>query len=158
MANKGGRDTCRWLALSDKRRILSIVTATWGMMTRFVERHSRESLIHNPSYLFLANSIMATSVVVSCVFLPSDHVLRVEQVAVGSRPHLDKWISFRFSNMNLHLVDNGGLEVDKNRSRHVLPRWRLREERVEGVVRDSQSVIRGHLTVRHNPWPWLCSE
>ena len=56
-------------------------------------------------------------------------------------------------NINSHLVDNGGLEVDKNRSRHVLPRWRLREERVEGVVRDSQGVVRGHLTVRHNPWP-----
>ena len=75
MANNG--DTCRWLALSDKRRILSIVTATWVINTRFVERHSRESLKHNSSYLFLANSVVATSVVVSCVLLARDHLLGI---------------------------------------------------------------------------------
>lgn len=36
----------------------------------------------------LADSVVTTSVVVGCVFLPGDQLLRVEQLAVGSCPHL----------------------------------------------------------------------
>ena len=47
-----------------------------------------------------------------------------------------------------NLVDHSRLQIHEDRTRHVLARARLAEERVEGVVAAANRLVRGHLTVR----------
>ena len=48
----------------------------------------------------------------------------------------------------MHLIANGGFEVDENSARNVLASAGLREEGVEGIVATSDRLVRGHLPVR----------
>lgn len=76
---------------------------------------------------------MATSEVVSSVFLAADELLGVEELAVGSGPHL---------------VDDGGLQIHEHGTRNVLSGAGLAEERVEGVVSSTDRLVARHLTIR----------
>merc|ERR1719244_1627709 len=82
---------------------------------------------------FLANSIVATSVVVGCVFLTSDHLFGVEQLTVHS---------------SSDLINNRRFQINKDCPGYVLARTSLAEESVEGVIGDSNGLVRGHLAIR----------
>ena len=102
----------------------------------------------NKSNLLLSNSVVATSIVVGGILLPSDHVLGVEKVSVCARSHLS--IISYLTHVPCYLVNHRGLEVDKDCSGNVLSRWGLGKEGVEGIVGDSQRVVGRHLAIRHD--------
>ena len=84
---------------------------------------------------FLADGVVATSVVVGGVFLAGDELLRVEELAVGA---------------GADLVDDGGLEVEHDAAGDVLAGAGLREERIVSVVLNTDGLVGGHGTVRLN--------
>ena len=67
----------------------------------------------------LANSVMATSVVVGSVLLARHHLLWVEELPVGASPDL---------------VDDRGLQVEEDSPWNMLPRTSLAEEGREGII------------------------
>merc|ERR1719414_424641 len=67
----------------------------------------------------LANSVMATSVVVGSVLLARHHLLWVEELPVGASPDL---------------VNDGGLQVEEDSPWNVLPGASLAEEGGEGII------------------------
>merc|ERR1719158_154261 len=81
----------------------------------------------------LADSIVTAGVVVSGVLLARHHLLRVEQLPVGSGPDL---------------VDDGGLEVEEDGPWNMLARASFREEGGERVVLWLSSFNSRKLTVR----------
>ena len=83
----------------------------------------------------LADSIVATGVVVGGILFARNHLLGVVQLAVGS---------------GADLVTHSGLEVDHDATRNVLAGSSLREEGVEGVVATADSLVGRHLTIRLN--------
>ena len=83
----------------------------------------------------LTDGVVATGVVVGGVLLAGDELLRVEELAVGA---------------GADLVDDGGLEVDKDAARDVLARAGLGEEGVERVVTAADGLVRRHLAVGGN--------
>ena len=80
----------------------------------------------------LPDGVVASCIVVCCIFLSSHQLLRVEQLTVGS---------------SSNLVDHGRFEVDEDRPGDVLACAGLREESVEGVVSATDSLVRGHLAI-----------
>ena len=80
----------------------------------------------------LANGVVAAGIVVGGVFLSSDELLRVEELPVGA---------------GTHLINDGGLQVNKDSAGHVLASASLHEEGVEGVISAAQGLVGGHLTV-----------
>ncbi len=84
----------------------------------------------------LAEGVVATGKVVSRILFPSDQLVGVEKLAIGAHPDL---------------VDDGRLEVDKDRAGDVLPRGRLREESVEGVVAAPEGHVARHHAVGQDP-------
>lgn len=70
--------------------------------------------------------IVSSCEVVGGVLLAGDELLRVEQLAICTGPHL---------------IDDGGLEVDEDCPWHVLPRARLAEESVERIMRHPDSRV-----------------
>lgn len=86
---------------------------------------------------------MASGKVVSGVFFAADELLRVEELAVSSSPHL---------------VDDGGLQVDENSPRDMLPGASFAEKRVKGVISASHCFVTGHLSIRlQKPIPFTTS-
>jgi len=83
----------------------------------------------------LSNGVVATGEVVGGILLAGDQLLRVEELAVGA---------------GADLVNDGGLEVNKDSTRNVLAGTSLREEGAEGIVSSSNGLIRGHLAIRLN--------
>ena len=65
--------------------------------------------------------------------LSSDELFRVEELSVGSSPHF---------------INNSRLQVQEHSSRNVFSGSGLAEEGVEGVITASDSLVRGHLTIR----------
>jgi len=80
----------------------------------------------------LTNGVVTTGEVVGGVLLTGDELLGVEQLTVGT---------------GTNLIDDGGLEIDEDRARHVLASSSLREEGVERVITTSNSLVRWHLTI-----------
>ena len=78
---------------------------------------------------------MASCIVVGSIFLASDELLRMEELAIGSSPHF---------------IDNSRLQVNKYCSRNVLASSSLRKESVEGVVSCPNGFVRWHLPIRLN--------
>ena len=78
--------------------------------------------IKNKIHYFLANSVMASSIVVSSVFLSIDKLLRVIQLAIGTTPGL---------------VNHSGLQVNKDSSGDMFATTSLREESLEAVISKS---------------------
>merc|ERR1719199_602695 len=81
----------------------------------------------------LSDGIMTTRKVVGSIFLTSDELLWVEELAVGSRSHL---------------IDHSGFEVNHHAAWHMLPCPSLGEERVECIVAATDGFVTGHLTIR----------
>jgi hypothetical protein len=80
----------------------------------------------------LADSVVAARIVVCCVLLARDELLRVVELAVRA---------------GAHLIDDGRLEVNEDSARDVLTRTSLREEGVECVVSAANRLVRGHLAI-----------
>jgi hypothetical protein len=83
----------------------------------------------------LADGVVATGVVVGGVLFSGDQLLGVEKLAVGARADL---------------VDDGRLQVKEDGARDVLARTSLRDEGVEGIVLDTDRLVRRHGSVRLN--------
>lgn len=81
----------------------------------------------------LSNGVMSTSVVVGGILFSSDQLFRVEQLAVSS---------------SSDFIHDSGFQVHKNSSGNVFSSAGFREKGVEGVIASSNSLVRGHLTVR----------
>merc|ERR1719428_1770186 len=81
----------------------------------------------------LANSIVATGVVVSSVLLAGDDLLGVVQLAVSA---------------SADLVAHSGVKVDVDGTGDVLAGTSLGEEGVEGVVAAADGLVGGHLAIR----------
>ena len=81
----------------------------------------------------LADGVVAPGVVVGGVLFASHQLLWVEQLPVCSSPDL---------------VNDGGLQINKDSSRNMLTSSSLREEGVEAVISSSNGLVRGHLTIR----------
>ena len=80
----------------------------------------------------LANSVVATSVVVGSVLLARHHLLWVEELSVGASPDL---------------VDDGGLQIEEDSPWNVLPRTSLAEEGGERVILGLVSFHSRDLTI-----------
>ncbi|CAB1353873.1 unnamed protein product, partial [Coregonus sp. 'balchen'] len=78
--------------------------------------------VQNQVYDLFADGVMPTGVVVGCILLPSDQLLRVEELA-----------------------------IHKHSPGYVLASSSLTEESVEGVISSSDGLVTGHLTVRLDP-------
>merc|ERR1712227_639288 len=89
--------------------------------------------VQNQVHDLLADGVVTPGVVVGGVFLASDQLLGVEELTVDSSSHLvnDRW-----------------LQINKHSSGHVFATSGLREEGVEAVVSTTNSLVRGHLTIR----------
>merc|ERR1719274_477302 len=81
----------------------------------------------------LANGVVTTGIVVGGILLAGDQLLGVEQLAVGA---------------GADLVDDGGLQVDKDGTGDVLASTSLREEGVERVIATADGLVRRHLAIR----------
>jgi len=81
---------------------------------------------------FLSNGVVTTGVVVGGIFLSSDQLFRVEELAVGS---------------SSDLIDNSWLEINEDSSWYVLSSASFTEEGVEGIVSTSDRLVTRHLTI-----------
>ena len=75
---------------------------------------------------------MATSEVVCCIFLSTDELLRMEQLAVCA---------------SSDFINDSGLEIHENCTRHVLSGTGLAEEGVESIVTTTYGLITRHLPI-----------
>jgi len=81
----------------------------------------------------LSNCVVTTGIVVGCVFLARDNLLRVVELAVSS---------------SADLIADTGLKIDKDSTWNVLASTSLREEGVERIITATHSLVRGHLSIR----------
>jgi hypothetical protein len=81
----------------------------------------------------LSNGVVTASVVVGCIFLASNELLRVEELAVSS--HAD-------------LIDDSWLEVNKDSPGDMFASSGFSKEGVEGIIMTSNGLVRGHLAIR----------
>jgi len=80
----------------------------------------------------LANGVVATSVVVSCVLLAGDDLLRVVELAVGA---------------SADFVTHSWLEVNVDSARDVLASTSLGEEGVESIIATTDGLVGRHLAI-----------
>mmetsp|Transcript_63511 Transcript_63511/g.105937 ORF Transcript_63511/g.105937 Transcript_63511/m.105937 type:complete len:411 (+) Transcript_63511:505-1737(+) len=81
----------------------------------------------------LTDGVVTTGVVVGGILLAADQLLRVEQLAVGT---------------STNLVNHSGLQVQEDTPRHVLASTSLGEEGVEGIVLNTDGLVRWHRAIR----------
>jgi hypothetical protein len=86
-------------------------------------------------YDLLADSVVATGVVVGSILLTRDDLLRMVQLTISS---------------SADLIAHSRLKIDKDTTRNVLTSTGLREERVEGVITTTDGLVGRHLTIRLN--------
>jgi len=84
----------------------------------------------------LAYSVVTSGVVICCVLLPRHHLLRMEQLSVGS---------------SSNLIDDSWLEVEENSSGNVFAGPSLREEGGETIVSGPLFRTGGKLSIRLDP-------
>ena len=87
--------------------------------------------VQNQIHDLLANGVVSPGVVVGSVLLAVDQLLGVVELTVGS---------------NSGLVNDSGLQVNKDSSGNMVAATSFREEGLEGVV--SESLIRWHAAIR----------
>ena len=80
----------------------------------------------------LADGVVAPGVVVGGVLLAADHLLGVEELAVGAGPDL---------------IDDGGLKVQEDGPGHVLAGPSLGEEGGKAVVSGAGGLVAGKLPI-----------
>merc|ERR1719220_813902 len=78
----------------------------------------------------LSDGVVSSGVVVGCVLLSVDQLLRVVQLTVCSASGL---------------IDDGGLQIDEDCPWDVLASASLREEGLEGVI--AEGLVGGHVAV-----------
>ena len=78
----------------------------------------------------LADGVVTASEVVGSILLAGDELLGMEQLAVGTSPHL---------------VHHSGLEIEEDGPGHVLAGTSLAEEGVESIITSSNRLVGGHL-------------
>ncbi|MBN3322534.1 IMP4 protein, partial [Atractosteus spatula] len=93
--------------------------------------HQLADAIQHQVHDLLADSVVPTGVVVCCILLACDELLRVEQLPVGPRANLI------CTQLCVHEHGPG----------HVLARPGLAEEGVEGVVSAADGLVAGHLAI-----------
>jgi hypothetical protein len=76
---------------------------------------------------------MTTGKIVGSIFLATDELFRVEELAVSSGPHF---------------INDSGLKVNKDSTRDVLPSTSFAEKGVEGIVTSANSLVTWHLAIR----------
>jgi hypothetical protein len=76
---------------------------------------------------------VTTGIVVGGILLSTDDLLRVVQLAVGSRPHF---------------VTNSGLKIYVHCTWDVLSRAGFAEEGVKGIVSSANGLVTWHLSIR----------
>jgi hypothetical protein len=82
---------------------------------------------------FLTNGVMSSGEVVGGVFLTGDQLFGVEQLSVGS---------------GSDFINDGGFQIEEHASGDVLSGTSFREKGVEGIISSSDSLVRGHLSIR----------
>ena len=87
--------------------------------------------VQNQIHDLLANGVVAPGVVVGSILLAVDQLLGVVELTVGS---------------NSGLVNDSGLQVNKDSSWNMFSATSFREESLEGVV--SKCLVRGHAAIR----------
>ena len=87
--------------------------------------------VQNQIHNLLANGVVAPGVVVGGVLLAIDQLLRMVELFVGS---------------NSGLVNDSGLQVNKDSSWNMFSTTGFGEEGLEGVI--SESLVGGHTSVR----------
>jgi hypothetical protein len=81
---------------------------------------------------FLANGVVTTSVVVGGIFLASDQLLGVEELAVGA---------------SADFIDDSWFQVNVDGTGDVLASAGFAEEGVERVITSTNGLVRWHLTI-----------
>jgi hypothetical protein len=89
--------------------------------------------VENQINNFLSDGVMTTGVVVGCIFLASDQLFRVEQLAVCT---------------SANLIYDSRLKIDEHSSWYVLAGSSFTEESVEGVITATDRLVRRHLSIR----------
>jgi hypothetical protein len=89
--------------------------------------------VENQINNFLSDGVMTTGVVVGCIFLASDQLFRVEQLAVCT---------------SANLIYDSRLKIDEHSSWYVLAGSCFTEESVEGVITATDRLVRRHLSIR----------
>merc|ERR1719153_2167665 len=89
--------------------------------------------VQHQVYDLLAHSVMTSSVVVGCVLLPRDHLLRMEELSVGS---------------SSNLIDDSWFQVEEDSSGNVFTSASLREEGGEAIVSRPLFRTGGKLAIR----------
>jgi len=82
---------------------------------------------------FLTNGVVTTSVVVGSIFLAGDELFGVEELAVGT---------------GTDFINDGGFQIEEDSTGDVLASTSLGEEGVEGIISNTDGLVRGHLAVR----------
>jgi hypothetical protein len=90
-----------------------------------------DSVQHKVNDLF-ANSVMSSSIIVSCVFLSGDQLFWVEQLSVSS---------------SSHFVDDSWFEVNEHSAGDMFASPSLREKSAEGVITNAHSLVTRHLAI-----------
>ena len=81
----------------------------------------------------MLTSIVATGKVVSSIFLATDKLFRVEELAVIPSPHF---------------INDSGLKINKDSTRDMLPSTSFTEKGVEGIITSTNSLVIQHLAIR----------
>merc|ERR1719481_1520282 len=89
--------------------------------------------VQHQVYDLLTDSVVTSGVVISSILFSRDHLLRMEELSVGS---------------SADLVNNCRLQVEENGSGHMFTVPGLGEEGGEAVVRGTLSRIRRKLSIR----------
>jgi hypothetical protein len=102
---------------------------TSALVSKFSD--SVEAEVNN----FLSNGVVTTGVVVGCVFLSGDELLRVEELSIGS---------------SSDFVNDGGFEVEEHATRDMLASSSFGEKSVEGIVTVADGLVGRHLSIGLN--------
>jgi hypothetical protein len=81
---------------------------------------------------FLANGVVTTGVVVGGIFLASDQLLRVEELAVGT---------------SADFIDDSWFQVNVDGTGNVLASASFAEEGVERVITSANGLVARHLAI-----------
>ena len=81
----------------------------------------------------LITGIVSTGKVVGSILLAADELLGVEELTVGSSPHL---------------INHSGFKIDKDSTGYMLSSTSLTEEGVESIITSTDSLVTWHLAIR----------
>jgi len=82
---------------------------------------------------FLTDGVVTSGEVVGSIFFTGDKLFGVEELSVGT---------------SSYFIDDGRFEIKEDRSGDVLSGTSFGEEGVESIITTTDSLVRGHLTIR----------